>query len=150
MRVLGDSPLTRLRFKPNDQRYQRSQPRAGISRRRADHPHPDARRAPRGARAREREPGRRRAAAARREPAGAQPAPRARPIRSLEIALPLRRLASHPDLDSLRERLVQMVRTFERNGRALGVPDAQLGPARYCLCTFIDEAIAATPWGAGA
>jgi len=67
----------------------------------------------------------------------------------LEIALPLRRLTSHPDLDSLREQLVQMVRTFERNGRALGVPDAQLGPARYCLCTFIDEAIAATPWGAG-
>ncbi|SAL53280.1 OmpA/MotB family outer membrane protein [Caballeronia sordidicola] len=67
----------------------------------------------------------------------------------LELALPLRRLTSHPDLEALRTQLIQMVRTFEANGRAFGVPDAQLGPARYCLCTFIDESIAATPWGAG-
>jgi type VI secretion system protein ImpK len=45
--------------------------------------------------------------------------------------------------------LIEMVRTFEKNGRAFGVPDEQLGVARYCLCTFIDEAISATPWGAG-
>lgn len=67
----------------------------------------------------------------------------------LELALPLRGLTSHPDLGALRTQLIQMVRTFEQNGRSYGVPDAQLGPARYCLCTFIDEAIAATPWGAG-
>jgi len=67
----------------------------------------------------------------------------------LELALPLRRLPSHPDLDALRAQLIQMVRRFEADGRAFGVPDTQLGPARYCLCTFIDEAIAATPWGAG-
>lgn len=67
----------------------------------------------------------------------------------LELALPLRRLASHPDLEALRAQLIQMVRRFEADGRSFGVPDAQLGPARYCLCTFIDEAIAATPWGAG-
>jgi type VI secretion system protein ImpK len=67
----------------------------------------------------------------------------------LELALPLRRLTSHPDLEALRTQLIQMVRTFEKNGRGYGVPDQQLGPARYCLCTFIDEAIAATPWGAG-
>ena len=67
----------------------------------------------------------------------------------LELALPLRRLTTHPDLDALRTQLIQMMRRFEADGRAFGVPDAQLGPARYCLCTFIDEAIAATPWGAG-
>jgi type VI secretion system protein ImpK len=67
----------------------------------------------------------------------------------LELALPLRRLTSHADLDALRTQVIDMMRTFETNGRAFGVPDAQLGPARYCLCTFIDEAIAATPWGAG-
>jgi type VI secretion system protein ImpK len=71
----------------------------------------------------------------------------------LELALPLRHLASHPerypDLDALRTQLIQMVRKFEADGRAFGVPDAQLGLARYCLCTFVDEAIAATPWGAG-
>jgi type VI secretion system protein ImpK len=67
----------------------------------------------------------------------------------LELALPLRRLTTHPDLDALRTQLIQMMRRFEADGRSFGVPDAQLGPARYCLCTFIDEAIAATPWGAG-
>jgi type VI secretion system protein ImpK len=67
----------------------------------------------------------------------------------LELAMPLRRLANHPDVDALRAQLMEMVRTFEKNGRAFGVPDEQLGVARYCLCTFIDEAIAATPWGAG-
>ncbi len=67
----------------------------------------------------------------------------------LELAIPLRRLTSHPDVELLRTQLIEMVRTFEKNGRAFGVPDEQLGVARYCLCTFIDEAIAATPWGAG-
>jgi len=67
----------------------------------------------------------------------------------LELALPLRRLTSHADIDALRTQLIQMVREFETTGRAFGVPDARLGPARYCLCTFIDESIAATPWGAG-
>ena len=67
----------------------------------------------------------------------------------LELAIPLRRLADHPDVDVLRSQLIEMVRTFEKNGRAFGVPDEQLGVARYCLCTFIDEAISATPWGAG-
>jgi type VI secretion system protein ImpK len=67
----------------------------------------------------------------------------------LELAIPLRRLMDHPDVDLLRSQLIEMVRTFEKNGRAFGVPDEQLGVARYCICTFIDEAIAATPWGAG-
>jgi type VI secretion system protein ImpK len=67
----------------------------------------------------------------------------------LELAIPLRRLVDHPDVDVLRSQLIEMVRTFEKNGRAFGVPDEQLGVARYCLCTFIDEAISATPWGAG-
>src|SRR5260370_549704 len=67
----------------------------------------------------------------------------------LELAIPLRRLVEHPDVDVLRSQLIEMVRTFEKNGRAFGVPDEQLGVARYCLCTFIDEAISATPWGAG-
>jgi type VI secretion system protein ImpK len=42
-----------------------------------------------------------------------------------------------------------MVRTFETQGRAAGVDDEKLGASRYCLCTFLDEAISSTPWGAG-
>ncbi|KVQ05127.1 hypothetical protein WK00_12805 [Burkholderia ubonensis] len=67
----------------------------------------------------------------------------------LELALPLRQLSTHPNVEELRAQLVQMIRTFETEGRAAGLDDEKLGASRYCLCTFIDEAISSTPWGAG-
>lgn len=67
----------------------------------------------------------------------------------LELALPLRRLPTHPNVEELRAQLMQMVRAFETQGRTNGVDDEKLGASRYCLCTFIDEAISSTPWGAG-
>jgi type VI secretion system protein ImpK len=68
----------------------------------------------------------------------------------IDLALPLRHLPTHPDLEQLRTQLIQMVRTFETQGRASGYDDEKLGASRYCLCTFLDEAISSTPWGAGA
>lgn len=68
----------------------------------------------------------------------------------IELALPLRQLPTHPDLEQLRTQTIQMVRTFETQGRASGYDDEKLGASRYCLCTFLDEAISSTPWGAGA
>lgn len=67
----------------------------------------------------------------------------------LELAVPLRQLPTHPNVEELRTQLTQMVRTFETEGRAAGYDDEKLGAARYCLCTFLDEAISSTPWGAG-
>nr|WP_218883648.1 DotU family type VI secretion system protein [Burkholderia guangdongensis] len=67
----------------------------------------------------------------------------------LELALPLRQLPTHPNVEELRAQLIQMVRAFETQGRANGVDDEKLGASRYCLCTFVDEAISSTPWGAG-
>jgi type VI secretion system protein ImpK len=67
----------------------------------------------------------------------------------LELAVPLRQLPTHPNVEELRTQLMQMVRTFETQGRAAGYDDEKLGASRYCLCTFLDEAIASTPWGAG-
>lgn len=67
----------------------------------------------------------------------------------LELALPLRQLPTHPNVEELRAQLIQMVRTFETQGRANGIDDEKLGASRYCLCTFVDEAISSTPWGAG-
>jgi type VI secretion system protein ImpK len=67
----------------------------------------------------------------------------------LELALPLRQLPTHPNVEELRTQLMQMIRTFEAQGRANGYDDEKLGASRYCLCTFLDEAISSTPWGAG-
>jgi type VI secretion system protein ImpK len=67
----------------------------------------------------------------------------------LELAQPLRQLPTHPNIEELRTQLMQMMRTFETLGRANGVDDERLGASRYCLCTFLDEAISSTPWGAG-
>ncbi|WP_207000313.1 type VI secretion system protein TssL, long form [Trinickia mobilis] len=67
----------------------------------------------------------------------------------LELAVPLRQLPTHPNVEELRNQLMQMIRTFETQGRASGYDDEKLGASRYCLCTFLDEAISSTPWGAG-
>ncbi|MBP0593966.1 DotU family type VI secretion system protein [Paraburkholderia sp. LEh10] len=67
----------------------------------------------------------------------------------LELAVPLRQLPTHPDVEALRTQLMQMMRAFETQGRANGIDDEKLGASRYCLCTFLDEAISSTPWGAG-
>ncbi|SIT35785.1 Outer membrane protein containing ImpK/VasF, OmpA/MotB domain [Paraburkholderia piptadeniae] len=67
----------------------------------------------------------------------------------LELAVPLRQLPTHPNVEELRTQLIQMMRTFETQGRASGIDDEKLGASRYCLCTFLDESIASTPWGAG-
>ncbi len=68
----------------------------------------------------------------------------------IDLALPLRQLPTHPDLEQLRTQLIQMMRAFETQGRTSGYDDEKLGASRYCLCTFLDEAISSTPWGAGA
>jgi type VI secretion system protein ImpK len=48
----------------------------------------------------------------------------------------------------LRRQLLARVEEFEVEARAGGVPRPKIVAARYLLCTFIDEAVAATPWGA--
>jgi type VI secretion system protein ImpK len=67
----------------------------------------------------------------------------------IELAVPLQSLPTHPNIEELRAQLIQMIRAFETQGRAAGYDDEKLGAARYCLCTFLDEAISGTPWGAG-
>jgi type VI secretion system protein ImpK len=59
----------------------------------------------------------------------------------------LRNSSYHPDPAVLRNRLVGEVREFERCARAQGIADAGVLPARYVLCSLIDEAVLGTPWG---
>lgn len=52
-------------------------------------------------------------------------------------------------LESLRKRLRAMVNAFDEALVRAGVDERTRIAARYCLCTFIDEIVAATPSGGG-
>lgn len=66
----------------------------------------------------------------------------------LALVSQLRATTVHADRAGLRRQLVERVADFEQRARASGVGKPQVAAARYLLCTFIDEAIAGTPWGA--
>lgn len=67
----------------------------------------------------------------------------------LQLVPRVRAMAVCPDPVALRDTIARMVRRFETQAREQGLPEAQVTAARYMLCTFIDEAAASTPWGAG-
>lgn len=67
----------------------------------------------------------------------------------LDLVMPLRRMAAHPDVEALRMQLVGAVKRFEAAARAAQVEHDQIAAARYALCTLLDETISATPWGGG-
>ena len=60
----------------------------------------------------------------------------------------LRATTSHPDPARLHTQLLARVQEFEKAAQESGVPQQKVIAARYVLCTFIDEVVAATPWGA--
>jgi type VI secretion system protein ImpK len=68
----------------------------------------------------------------------------------LGLARRLRATAHHPDPAGLREQLLAQVAEFEARAAAAGVAKPRIGAARYLLCSFLDEVVAATPWGQGA
>lgn len=67
----------------------------------------------------------------------------------LDLVTPLRTMASHPDVESLRMQLVQAIKGFEAQAKAAQVQHDQIAAARYALCTLLDETISSTPWGGG-
>lgn len=67
----------------------------------------------------------------------------------LDLVVPLRMLTAMPDMESLRQRLIQAVQAFEAQARASQVDVETVAAARYALCTLVDETISSTPWGAG-
>ena len=67
----------------------------------------------------------------------------------LDLVVPLRSMTRAPDMEALRERLVQAIQQFEAQARASRVETQTIAAARYALCTLIDETISSTPWGAG-
>jgi type VI secretion system protein ImpK len=67
----------------------------------------------------------------------------------LDLVTPLRGMASHPDVESLRMQLVQAIKGFETAAKAAQVQHDQIAASRYALCTLLDETISSTPWGGG-
>jgi len=67
----------------------------------------------------------------------------------LGLVPPLRRMASHPDVEALRMQLIQAIKSFEASAKAAHVEHDQIAAARYALCTLLDETISSTPWGGG-
>nr|WP_314577895.1 type IVB secretion system protein IcmH/DotU [uncultured Pseudomonas sp.] len=67
----------------------------------------------------------------------------------LDLVVPLRSMTRAPDMEALRERLVQAIQQFEAQARNSRVETQTVAAARYALCTLIDETISSTPWGAG-
>jgi type VI secretion system protein ImpK len=66
----------------------------------------------------------------------------------LALVAQLRASAVHADPASLRGQLLERIADFEALALANAVPAPQITAARYLLCSFVDETIAATPWGA--
>ena len=65
----------------------------------------------------------------------------------LVLACQLRHTLEHPDPEGLRRRVIQAVSEFEARAARAGLTAQRVLPARYVLCTFIDEAVLSTPWG---
>lgn len=65
----------------------------------------------------------------------------------ISVAAQLRRALSHPDPSALRDQLTRQVNSFEQCARARGLADNVVLPARYVLCSLLDESILDTPWG---
>jgi type VI secretion system protein ImpK len=72
----------------------------------------------------------------------------------LRLAVPLLLLSSRlrgqvasADAGSLQAQCVQGIRAFDERARKAGVSADDVIAARYALCTVIDEAVLATPWG---
>ena len=59
----------------------------------------------------------------------------------------LRTSLSNADIGGLRRQSLEQIREFEERARAAGVAPETTLAARYVLCSAIDEAVLATPWG---
>ncbi|RKP44535.1 DotU family type VI secretion system protein [Trinickia fusca] len=68
----------------------------------------------------------------------------------LNLVPQIRYTVHHPNPGWLREHLASQVREFEARAQQAGVHAEEVGAARYCLCTALDEAAALTPWGGAA
>lgn len=65
----------------------------------------------------------------------------------LALVPALRQTVHHDDPAALKDQLAYAIREFERRARGEGVASERVNAACYILCTVLDEAASATPWG---
>ncbi len=65
----------------------------------------------------------------------------------LALAPQLRTSASHSDPQALNQHLCGEMQKFEQRAKQRGCSPEHVLAGRYALCTFLDEAVLATPWG---
>lgn len=63
-------------------------------------------------------------------------------------AAQLRQMSTQPDQSKLFNELVASIKEITENLRKAGQPDEIIVTSRYLICSFIDEMILNTPWGA--
>ncbi len=66
----------------------------------------------------------------------------------LNLAVTLRSSISHSNVASLHQQICEELQCFERETQQEGFSQEATLSARYLLCTFIDEMVLNTPWGA--
>ena len=66
----------------------------------------------------------------------------------LALIARLRATDTTPEPQALRAHLLARIAEFEAQAAAAGAHRTRIGAARYLLCSFADEAIEGTPWGA--
>jgi type VI secretion system protein ImpK len=67
----------------------------------------------------------------------------------LRLAPQIRAMSQCANPTALRDSLARGIRQFESQARTSNVAQEQITAARYIVCTMLDEAASATPWGAG-
>lgn len=60
---------------------------------------------------------------------------------------PIRNTVSHADVASLKTQCIQLINQYEQQLRHKAVSSGLIENARYCMCSFIDEAVLNTSWG---
>jgi type VI secretion system protein ImpK len=66
----------------------------------------------------------------------------------LTVAIKLRSTLQHNNAPELHKKLTEEIKAFEQNAKRAGVSEDAILPARYLLCTVVDEIVLNTPWGA--
>jgi type VI secretion system protein ImpK len=66
----------------------------------------------------------------------------------LNLVRQMRDTPGEPDLEVLRQRVIEAIKLFERRTLARGVPPEGARAAHYALCATIDDVLLNTPWGA--
>ena len=64
------------------------------------------------------------------------------------LAIRLRHMEACDDIDELHRRVHNDIEAFDTELRNRGYDAPSVIAARYCLCSFIDESMMSTPWGA--